>query len=108
MGTKVTIHFKNERADRATYISQTVGFGEIIHSIEGYNQNVFQIKEITETGVIIVRDGHKRIITMYIAKPEQVLTYYRMNNLGRVPQWLAAKVKKNWQKGYTQNQPNFK
>ena len=34
MANKVTIHFRDERAERATYIAQTVGFGEVIRTAE--------------------------------------------------------------------------
>ena len=107
MATKVTLHFRDERADRATYIAQTIGFGDIIHSVECYHFNTYQIRQLTETGVMIIRSPSNEIITMFIAKPDQVKSYYMMNNLGRVPQWLATKVKKNWQKGYVKNQPDY-
>ena len=39
MANKVTLHFRNDRADRATYIAQTVGFGEIVRTAEFFNRN---------------------------------------------------------------------
>lgn len=108
MANKVSLHFRNERADRATYIAQTVGFGEVIRTAEYFNRNnLYEMKQITETGVLIVRGGVGQIITMYIMKPEQLTEIYKLNHWGRVPAWLMTKAKKNWQKGYTQNQPDY-
>ena len=108
MANKVTIHFAQERVDRAVYIAETVGFGEIIRTAEYFNHNnLYSIKQITETGVLIVRGSSGQIVTMFIMRPEQVEEIYRKNHWGRVPAWLMAKVKKNWKKGYTQNQPDY-
>ena len=108
MANKVSLHFRNERANRATYIAQTVGFGEVIRTAEYFNRNnLYEMKQVTETGVLIVRGGAGQIVTMYIMKPEQLTEIYKLNHWGRVPAWLMAKAKKNKQKGYTQNQPDF-
>lgn len=108
MANKVTIHFAQDRIDRATYIAETVGFGEIIRTAEYFNRNnLFEMKQITETGVLIVRGSSGQIVTMFIMRPEQVEEIYRKNHWGRVPAWLMTKAKKNWKKGYTQNQPDY-
>lgn len=109
MANKVTIHFKEDRVERATYISKTVGFGEVVRTAEYYRADgLYTVQKITETGVIIITNAKGAIVTMYIAKPTQIAGIYKQNNWGRVPQWLMAKAQKNWKKGYTQNQPDFK
>ena len=108
MANKVTIHFAQDRVERAAYIAETVGFGEIVRTAEYFNHNnLFEMKQITETGVLIVRGSAGQIVTMFIMRPDQVEEIYRRNHWGRVPTWLMAKAKKNWKKGYTQNQPDY-
>lgn len=109
MANKVTIHFKEDRIERATYISKTVGFGEVVRTAEFYRTDgLYTILKITETGVVIITSASGAIVTMYIAKPEQLIEIYKQNRWGRVPTWLMTKAQKNWKKGYTQNQPDFK
>ena len=108
MANKVTLHFRDERADRATYIAQTVGFGQTVRYTEYYdNLGRFARVEIIETGVVIVRNEFNSLVTMYIARPEQLMKIYKRNDWGHVPQWLITKAQKNWKKGYTQNQPDY-
>ena len=109
MANKVSIHFKEERIDRATYIAKTVGFGKIVQAAHYYRQDgKYTVHTITETGVIILYGTNNKIITMFIARPEQVIALYKKNEWGKVPNWLMNKVNKNWKKGYTQNQPDYK
>ena len=106
MARKVSVHFKEERIDRAAYIAETVGFGEIIQKErQFYKPGTFI--SIMETGVIVITDMDNVIITMYLAHPDEVKYLYQFYNWGRVPNWFWAKVKKNWSKGYIQNQPNY-
>lgn len=108
MANKVTIHFRDERANRATYIAQTIGFGEVVRTAEFFRRDgMFQRMQVTETGVVILTNVSGAIITMYIARPEQLVESYKLNRWGRVPQWLMGKAQKNWKKGYTQNQPDY-
>ena len=108
MANKVTIHFRDERADRATYIAQTVGFGEVIRTAEIYHASgLVEIRQITETGVQISRGADGCLITMFIMRKQQVYALYKANGWGNPPRWLIAKAEKNWKKGYTQNQPDY-
>ena len=61
-------------------------------------------ERIPDSEFIINDDGSAFHIHV---KPEQLTEIYKLNNWGRVPAWLMAKAKKNKQKGYTQNQPDF-
>ena len=108
MANKVTIHFRDERADRATYIAQTVGFGEVIRTAEIYRESgLIEIRQITETGVQISRGLDGRLITMFIMQKHQIIGTYKKCGWGYPPRWLLAKAEKNWKKGYTQNQPDY-
>lgn len=108
MANKVTIHFRDERADRATYIAQTIGFGEVIRTAEIYHANgLVEIRQITETGVQISRGVDGRLITMFIMRKQQIYRLYKTNGWGNPPHWLITKAEKNWKKGYTQNQPDY-
>ena len=108
MATKVTIHFRDERVDRATYISQTVGFGAVVNRAEYFNRDgMFSVMEVIETGVVVIRGNVNQLVTMYIARPEQLVEIYKQNRWGKVPMWLMNKAKKNWQKGYTKNQTDY-
>lgn len=109
MANKVTIHFAQDRIERATYIAETVGFGEVYRTVEIWHRDGrFEIRQITETGVQISRTADGRLITMFIMKPKQLVELHKAYGWGRVPTWLMAKAEKNWKKGYTQNQPDFK
>lgn len=108
MANKVTIHFSADRIERATYISQTVGFGEVYRTAEIWHENgQLEIRQITETGVQISRGADGCLITMFIMRPKQLIDLHKMCGWGRVPQWLMNKAEKNWKKGYTQNQPDY-
>lgn len=103
MANKVTMHFKNDRIDRAVYIAETVGFGEVFKTAVYPTQDI----QITDTGVIIVVNHRGAIITTYIARVNQILEIYKTQEWGNAPQWLLSKANKNWKKGYTKNQPDY-
>lgn len=97
-----TKHFRNDRIERATYIAQTIGFGEVVREINDYYQGRFERRQLTETGVIIVRNIDNVIVTMFIASIKQVKGMY---DNGAAPSWIIAKAKKNAQK-YAKGQPD--
>ena len=103
-----TRHFREERLDRAAYIAQTVGFGEVCvrhtYSREGYARPI--TIEFTDTGVIIVRGDNNAIITMYIATTSDLIKNFKASGLGKVPMNLINKAKKNMARGYVKTQPD--
>lgn len=106
--TKVTLHFANERLDRAAYIAETVGFGEVVRVAEWVNrENKPVYEQILNTGVLVVFNEQRRIITMYIMTEKDLYGRYTKNNWGKPPKSLVDKVRKNKKMGYTENQPNF-
>lgn len=96
---RTTNHFRNDRLDRAAYIAQYIGFGEVVK--QSYRADTDTFQQITDTGIIIARNRKNVIVTMYIANINQVRAIYKDEN---IPSWLAAKVKKNAAK-YLKNQP---
>lgn len=102
----VTRHFSEERADRATYIARTVGFGTTVAYMQrDYGTSRYAIHELMETGVVIIRNGNSgAIVTMYIASFEQVNQIYQSNHK-KVPEWMRKKAYNNKKKGYLAGQP---
>jgi UDP-N-acetylglucosamine enolpyruvyl transferase len=108
MANKVTIHFSQDRIERATYIAETVGFGEVIRTAEYYDSDGrYACQQITDTGVVVIRNDRNMLVTMYIAEPDQMIEIFHRFGWGRVPVALWNKVKKNAQKGYIRRQPNY-
>lgn len=105
--SKTTKHFREDRMDRAVYIAQTVGFGEIVLSV--VDENRHNLFELYESGACVIRalSEEAEIITMYIATLEQVNRLYRIANR-RTPTFMVNKAKHNTHKKYIQNQPKGK
>ena len=104
---KTTKHFREDRMDRAVYIAQTIGFGEIVLSV--IDESRYNIFDLYESGACVVRAWSEdaEIITMYIATLEQVNRLYRLANK-RTPTYMVNKAKNNYHKKYIQNQPKGK
>lgn len=95
-----TYHISEDRLDRACFIIQTIGIGEIIkeeHCIDEKGRTSWQC--LTDTGVILVLNEQKTLaITLYIASQPKVSAMYK----GQTPSWVLKMVKKN--KHYAQIQ----
>lgn len=86
-------HFRNHRADRITYINNTVGFGEEI-VIEYKYTNKREC--ITNTGVCLVMALEENfVITAYIAQFSKVYALCRSLGMDKIPDKLWATVKGN-------------
>ena len=108
MATKVTVHFRDERVDRGGRRTIKKKIGAVVNRAEYYNRDgLFSVMEVLESGVVIIRGNVNQLVTMYIARPEQLIEIYKRSRWGKVPMWLMNKAKKNWQKGYTKNQPDY-
>ena len=95
-----TIHMKNDRMNRWLFINETIGVGEVIRSSAPYLHNRTKqmcYKELTSTGVIIIRGVNAVVVTCYIATIEQAKAFYPN---GRMPLALEGKVRMNTKKGY--------
>jgi hypothetical protein len=97
----ISYHISEDRLDRACYIMQTVGLGEIIkeqHSIDEQGRGYWRC--FTNTGVMLIMDERKaRAITLYIADQKQVSSIYQ----GKTPSWVFAMVRKNIKYAKMQN-----
>lgn len=101
MKRNISYHISEDRLDRACYIMQTIGIGEIIKEQKGQDQQgrVFW-RCFTNTGVMLIMNEDKsRVVTLYIAEQKQVSSVYE----GKTPSWVFALVRKNAQYAKIQN-----
>lgn len=95
-----TNHMKNDRMNRWLFINETIGVGEVIRSTAPYiHERTKQLchKELTSTGVIIIKGENALVITCYIATIEQAKSFYPN---GRMPLALEGRVRTNTKRGY--------
>lgn len=96
-----TYHISEDRLDRACFIMQTVGIGEIVKEercIQEDGRISWQC--LTDTGVILVLSEDRKVaITLYIASQAKVSAMYK----GNTPSWMFKVVKKNKQYQEMQN-----
>lgn len=89
----ISYHISEDRLDRACYIMQTIGMGEIIkeqHGIDEKGRGYWRC--FTNTGVMLIMNEQKdRVVTLYIATQTQVSSIY----CGQTPSWVFKMVKKN-------------
>lgn len=89
---QISHHMQDDRVERATFIAATIGYGEVIKEKYYTNEIGLLCRQLTDTGVIILRSGDKKIvITVYIADPRQIGQFYN----DRPPQWILRKAYKN-------------
>lgn len=97
----ISYHISEDRLDRACYIMQTIGIGDIVkeqHSVDANGRGYWRC--FTNTGVMLIFDERKeRVITLYIANQDQVSSIYQ----GKTPSWVFATVKKNLKYAKMQN-----
>jgi hypothetical protein len=94
-------HISEDRIDRAMYIMETVGIGEIIKEVRQIDEKGrVSWQCLTNTGVILVMSEDKKIcVTLYIATQPKVSAMYQ----GKTPSWVFNKVRKNRQYAEQQN-----
>ena len=88
-----TYHISEDRLDRACFIMQTVGIGEIVKEERCVQEDGrISWQCLTNTGVILVMsEDRKIVITLYIATQAKVSAMYK----GNTPSWMFKVVKKN-------------
>lgn len=101
----ISYHISEDRLDRACYIMQTIGIGDIIKEQRGIDeQGRVYWRCFTNTGVILIMNENKsRAVTLYIAEQKQVSSIYQ----GKTPSWVFALVKKNARYAKEQNKVRF-
>lgn len=97
----ITYHISEERVDRACYIMQTIGIGEIIKEVRcSDDKGRVSWQCLTNTGVILVLNEDKTMcITLYIAQQAKVSAMYQ----GKTPSWIINMVRKNRKYAEEQN-----
>ena len=77
---------------------------ECTHDCSTCSSNCSERKAESLLAALNPKSTVKKVIAERKGQVEEI---YRKNHWGRVPAWLMTKVKKNWKKGYTQNQPDY-
>lgn len=97
----ITYHISEDRLDRACFIMQTVGIGEIVKEERCVQEDGrISWQCLTNTGVILVLSEDRKVaITLYIASQAKVSAMYK----GNTPSWMFKVVKKNKQYQEMQN-----
>lgn len=97
----ISYHISEDRLERACYIMQTVGIGEILKEQKGVDEKGRTYwRCFTDTGVMLIMNADKsRLVTLYIAEQKQVSSIYQ----GKTPSWVFALVKKNMRYAKEQN-----
>ena len=98
-------HISEDRLDRAVYIMQTVGLGEIIKEVRCVDtQGRVSWQCLTDTGVLLVLNEQKTMaITLYIATQPKVSAMYK----GNTPSWVLKMVRKNREYAEMQNKVRY-
>lgn len=99
-----TAHFINDRNDRMKKINQLIGgLGDPIDSfiVDTEHPNGNEIHTITSNGIIIIQNERtKKFITPLIARPNQVLRYYKGCNTSMPSRDVLDKCREHEAKGY--------
>ena len=101
----ISYHISEDRLDRAVYIMQTVGLGEIIKEQRCVDtQGRVSWQCLTDTGVLLVLNEQKTMaITLYIATQPKVSAMYK----GNTPSWVLKMVRKNREYAEMQNKVRY-
>lgn len=96
MERNVTYHMSEDRLERAAFIATQIGYGNVVR--EKFYSTADRgdyWRQITDTGVLIVRSADKRIvITLWIANVNQASDIF---NGEKLPPCLYKKIVKNRQ-----------
>ena len=97
----ISYHISEDRLDRAVFIMETVGLGEIIKEVRCVDERSrVSWQCLTDTGIILVLNEQKTIaVTLYIATQPKVSAMYK----GNTPSWVIKMIRKNKQYAEMQN-----
>ena len=101
----ISYHISEDRLDRACYIMETVGLGEIIKEVRDVDERGrVSWQCLTDTGVILIFNEQKTMmVTLYIATQPKVSAMYK----GNTPSWVMKMVKKNLRYVAEQNKVRY-
>lgn len=97
-----TKHQQYERKEREIFIDEIIGRGNIIDRfiVDRGHPNGAEIHNVTDTGIIIIQNlKTKKLVTMLIARPNQIKRYYEDRQM-IVPEWLIEIAYEHYLKGY--------
>lgn len=98
----VSLHYTQERQERDSLINEYIGEGEVVDIFIVTNGSVKEIHEVTDTGLIIVKNAlTKKIVTKLIARPNQLRKLYNQENRSP-PRKLMKLAYKHNTLGYNQ------
>lgn len=78
-----TKHYQNDRKSRIDFINNVLGVGNIIDVfvVDKGHPNGVEIHSITDNAIIIIQNYNtKKLVTMLIARPQQIKRYYIAEN----------------------------
>lgn len=96
-----TEHIKY-RKSRVNFIEDNIGIGSILDTflVDKGHVNGKEYHSITNTGIIIIKNARtEKLITMLIARPQQVRRYYLKENK-QTPKEVILLAEKHTELGY--------
>ena len=78
-----TAHYKNDRKDRIDFIKNVIGMGKVADAflVDKGHKNGAEIHTVTTNGIIIIWNYHThKLITLLVARPQQIKRYYIQYN----------------------------
>ena len=97
-----TRHFENDRKTRIDFINEVLGVGNIVDSfvVDKGHRNGAEIHDITDNGIIIIKNyTTQKMVTMLIARPQQIRRYYIAENKP-IPLDIVRVAYEHYLKGY--------
>lgn len=94
MTANLSNHLVRDRIDRMNYIVNQIGIGTVI--IEAIDPNTGAIRQLTDTGVMLIKSQTTgKIVTMYVANQKNLHQCYKWAGRKKIPEAIENKVKKN-------------
>lgn len=81
-----SVHYNIDRQSRNTFINNCIGVGEVVDSfiVDRGHPGGAEIHSVTDTAIIIIHNQKtNKLITVLIARPEQIRRLYR--SAGKTP-----------------------
>lgn len=98
---ELTIHVKKERSERYSKIEKTIGFGSVFYvakNVERGHRNGRERHELTTTGLVKIYNERGKLVTILIARPEQMLRY--VEDEKRIPAKVLELCREHQRLGY--------
>ena len=99
-----TRHQDNDRKSRQELIDNVIGRGNIIDRsiVDRGHPNGVERHNVTDTGIIIIQNlNTEKLVTMLIARPHQIMRYYKDRQM-LIPDGLVDIAYKHYLQGYNE------